>query len=61
MVDTNPADRQRMSEREAAAILAGWMSRNEAREKENMNPMDGLDVFLEPLNTGPVDGADGAD
>ena len=36
------------------AILAGWMSRNEARERENMNPAEGLDTFLEPLNTGPV-------
>ncbi|MHC4697117.1 MAG: phage portal protein, partial [Planctomycetota bacterium] len=36
------------------AILAGWMSRNEARALENMNPADGLDTFLEPLNTGPV-------
>ena len=38
------------------AILAGWMSRNEARSLENLNPEDGLDTFLEPLNTGPVDG-----
>lgn len=32
------------------AILDGWMSRNEARERENMNPEDGLDDFWEPLN-----------
>ena len=37
-----------------ATILAGWMSRNEARERENMNPAEGLDTFLEPLNTGAV-------
>jgi len=36
------------------AILAGWMSRNEARAIENLNPVEGLDTFLEPLNTGPV-------
>ena len=36
------------------AILSGWMSRNEARALENLNPEDGLDTFLEPLNTGPV-------
>lgn len=36
------------------AILAGWMSRNEARERENMNPAEGLDTFLDPLNTGAV-------
>jgi HK97 family phage portal protein len=40
------------------AILSGWMSRNEARELENMNPREGLDTFLEPLNTGPVGGGD---
>lgn len=32
------------------AILDGWMTRNEARERENMNPEDGLDDFWEPLN-----------
>lgn len=32
------------------AILTGWMNRNEARLKENMNPEEGLSVFLEPLN-----------
>ena len=37
-----------------SAILAGWMSRNEARALENLNPADGLDEFLQPLNTGPV-------
>jgi len=31
------------------------MSRNEAREHENLNPAEGLDTFLQPLNTGPVD------
>lgn len=32
------------------AILTGWMNRNEARALENMNPEDGLDDFLEPMN-----------
>lgn len=32
------------------AIIQGWMTRNEAREKENMNPLDGLDEPLVPLN-----------
>jgi len=33
------------------AIASGWMNRNEARERENMNPGDpALDKFLEPLN-----------
>lgn len=34
----------------ASAITNGWMSRNEVREKENMNSADGLDEFLTPLN-----------
>lgn len=32
------------------AILTGWMTRNEARTIENMNPLPGLDEPLEPLN-----------
>ncbi len=33
-----------------AGILDGWMTRNEARIAENMNPIDGLDEPLRPLN-----------
>lgn len=33
-----------------AGITDGWMSRNEARELEDLNPVDGLDDFLVPLN-----------
>lgn len=36
----------------AKAITNGWMNRNEVREKENMNPADGLDEYLVPLNMG---------
>jgi len=36
------------------AILGGWFGRHEAREKENLNPVDGLDTFLEPINYKPV-------
>lgn len=32
------------------AILDGWMSRNEAREMEQLNPVDGLDEMLYPGN-----------
>jgi HK97 family phage portal protein len=42
-----------MSERYAAyqlAINSGWMSRNEARDKEDMLASPGLDVFLTPMN-----------
>jgi HK97 family phage portal protein len=34
----------------AQAITNGFMTRNEAREKENWNPLDGLDEPLVPLN-----------
>lgn len=37
-----------------AAIKDGWMNRNEAREKENLNPQEGLDEFLMPLNMAEV-------
>lgn len=33
-----------------AAINDGWMTRNEARISEGMNPIDGLDEPLRPLN-----------
>jgi HK97 family phage portal protein len=32
------------------AIQDGWMSRNEVRVRENLNPEPGLDEFLRPLN-----------
>lgn len=32
------------------AVLTGFMSRNEVRAKENLNPIEGLDEFLTPLN-----------
>jgi len=34
------------------AIKDGWMNRNEVRELEDMNTVDGLDEFLVPLNMG---------
>jgi HK97 family phage portal protein len=36
-----------------AAIKDGWMTRNEVRALEEMNPLDGLDEPLRPLNMGP--------
>lgn len=47
-----------MSERFAAytqGIAAGWMTRNEARIKENMVPLDGLDEPVLALNMGAGD------
>ena len=35
-------------------IQDGWLLRNEAREMENMNPIDGLDTPLEPMNMQPA-------
>jgi HK97 family phage portal protein len=36
------------------AIKDGWLTRNEARRLENLNPIDGLDEPLEPLNMAPA-------
>lgn len=35
-------------------IQDGWMTRNEVRERENLNPLAGLDEPLEPLNMAPA-------
>lgn len=45
----------------ATARQNGWLSANDIREKENMNPVDGGDVYLVPLNMVPADeiGQDG--
>jgi HK97 family phage portal protein len=39
----------------AAAIQWGWMTRNEARLREDMQPLPGLDKPLQPLNMAPND------
>lgn len=36
------------------AILDGWMTRNEVRGIENLNPLTGLDEPLEPRNSAPA-------
>ncbi len=36
-----------------SGILSGWLTRNEARAKEDLNPLPGLDEPLAPLNMGP--------
>ncbi len=38
----------------ATARQNGWMSANDIRELENMNPVDGGDVYLVPLNMIPA-------
>lgn len=40
-------------------IMAGWLTRNEAREEEGLDPIDGLDEPMRPLNMiGQNDGVD---
>lgn len=34
----------------AVAVTNGWLTRNEVRRMENMNPLDGLDEPLTPMN-----------
>lgn len=43
-----------------SGITTGWMTRNEARKLEDLDPIDGLDEPLAPLNMAPV-GADAPD
>lgn len=50
-------DAKSRSEFYASAVQTGWMNRNEVRAKENMNPEDGLDEFLEPMNMQPAGGS----
>lgn len=38
-------------------ILDGWLTRNEAREWEDLNPLPGLDEPLQPLNMTPAGSA----
>ena len=38
----------------------GWLSANDIRELENMNPIDGGDIYLVPLNMIPAPSAGGA-
>lgn len=37
-------------------ILTGFLTRNEARQLENLPQLQGLDDPLQPLNMEPVDG-----
>ena len=49
------ADIKTRHEAYRVAIESGWMSRNEARALENMNPAAGLDQFLVQQNLAQVD------
>ena len=48
------ADIKTRNEAYKAAVDGGWMTRNEVRIRENLNPKEGLDDFLVPLNMGIV-------
>ncbi|MCM8550058.1 phage portal protein [Streptomyces sp. STCH 565 A] len=39
----------------------GWLSANDVRERENMNPVDGGDAYLVPLNMVPASGGPATD
>ena len=39
----------------------GWLSVNDIRERENMNPVEGGDEYLQPLNMTPVGEEEGGD
>jgi HK97 family phage portal protein len=43
-------DTRARTEYYASGIQNGWLSRNEAREWEGLNPLDGLDEMLSPMN-----------
>lgn len=43
------------------AITTGWMNRNEVRGLEDMNPAEGLDEYLSPLNMAEVGKEDDTD
>lgn len=57
--DLNRIMRGDMNERFTAymtGIMAGWLTRNEAREMENREPIDGLDEPWTPTNVAPQGG-----
>lgn len=41
----------------ASGINSQWLAPNEVRKRENLNPLDGLDEPIQPLNTAPRDGS----
>lgn len=53
-------DHKARAEFYASGIVNGWLVRNEARKLENLNPLDGLDDPLVPLNMGTQSERDAA-
>lgn len=54
-------DQKARAEFYQSGINAGWMTRNEARLAENLNPLDGLDEPLAPLNMATASEVDDAE
>ncbi len=46
-------DQKSRYESYASGISTGWLTRNEARKFENLNPLPGLDAPLAPMNMAP--------
>lgn len=55
LADLLAADASARAELYASGIQNGWMTRNEARKFENLNPLDGLDEPLMPSNLRGID------
>lgn len=51
-------DTEARAEFYSKGVNTGWLTRNEVREKENLNPIEGLDKPLQPMNQVPI-GEDG--
>ena len=49
------ADAKGRAELYASGLQNGWMSRNEARAKENLGRVEGLDIFTAQTNLAPVE------
>ncbi|MEM8494137.1 MAG: phage portal protein, partial [Planctomycetota bacterium] len=47
-------DSQSRAEFYASGVTNGWLTRNEVRARENLNPLEGLDEPLQPLNMTPA-------
>jgi HK97 family phage portal protein len=54
-------DAKTRSEYYSSGITNGWMTRNEARALEDMNPLPGLNAVLQPLNMGSTGSVPAAD
>jgi len=54
-------DTQQRYQAYATARQWGWMTINEIRERENLEPVEGGDQLISPLNMAPIGGTDDGD